>query len=493
MRQTDTENSSGTTTKASAQSDPKPMSRPTDEPDKKKYDLVVVANRLPVRAGEDGWITSPGGLVSALMPVLSSDDESAAVRGAWVGWTGSTDDAVKPFDHEGVRNIPVSITKEELPRYYEGMSNRTLWPLYHDAVRPPIFRRSWYRVYETVNRRFAEAAAEAAAEGGLVWVHDYQLHLVPGMLRDLRPDLRIGFFLHIPFPGAGLFAQLPWREAIIRGTLGADVVGFQTRRAARNFIDSARVHVGAKKVSDGVRYQDRTVVASAFPISIDSSAIEQIACDPQTKLRADHHREHVGGRKIMLGIDRLDYTKGIDIRLRAFRDLLRSGRVSPEEVVLIQSVVPTRENVTEYIELRSSIEELVGQINGEFGQVGRSAVEYFRQNLDIEDLVSLYLAADVMLVTPLRDGMNLIAKEYVAARVDICGVLILSEFTGAAAELRHALMVNPHDLDGVAAQMERALRMPAVEARRRQRYNRRVVMRNDVFAWASGFLARCQA
>lgn len=454
--------------------------------------LVVVANRLPVRETNAGWVTSPGGLVSALMPVLRAQSGASAGGSAWIGWAGTQGDVIEPFDHEGVRNIPVAISADEFSGFYDGMSNRTLWPLFHDAVRPPIYRRAWYEAYEAVNRRFAEAAADAAARGALVWVHDYHLHLVPAMLRGLRPDVRIGFFLHIPFPGPGLFAQLPWRESITRGTLGADVVGFQTRRGARNFIDAARTHARAAPITGGVRFEGREVTVRAFPISIDTAAIERLARSAGVRERAAEYRRRVGGRKIMLGVDRMDYTKGIDVRLRAFRELLRSGRVSPDEVVLIQSGVPTRETVEEYTELRSVIEELVGQINGEFGRVGQSAVEYIRQNIDVEELVALYLAADVMLVTPLRDGMNLIAKEYVAARTDEGGVLMLSEFTGAAAELTRAIIVNPHDLDGVAAEMERALRMPAGEARRRQRALRRVVLGHDVHAWASEFLARCR-
>ena len=354
--------------------------------------------------------------------------------------------------------------------------------------------------YEAANRLFAAAAAEVAEEGAMVWVQDYHLHLVPRMLRERRPDLKIGFFLHIPFPGRGLFAQLPWRTQLIQGTLGADVVGFQSIYAARNFVDLATRYGDAEALppnekgeANRVKFDGREVTVDAYPISIETKKYDAIARSENVRGRAEEYRRRLPGRKIMLGIDRMDYTKGIDTRLRAFQDLLRSGRVHADEVVMIQSAVPTREGVDEYAELRSDVEELVGQINGEFGEVGRVAVQYLRQNLDIEDLVALYAAADVMLVTPLRDGMNLVAKEYVASHPDERGVLILSEFTGASNELTDALIVNPHDLDGLVNAMERAIRMEPEEVKRRQRALRRVVFEHDVHAWAASFMERLSA
>lgn len=459
-------------------------------------DLIVVANRLPVRRveeeGEHVWRTSPGGLVSALMPILQRERENGR-RGAWVGWSGSASETLDPFEHDGVWNVPVSIDDEEVAGYYNGMANQSLWPLYHDVVRPPEYHREWYRTYERVNRRFAEHVASIASEGATVWVHDYHLHLAPGMLREQRPDLRIGFFLHIPFPGRGLFAQLPWRTQLIRGTLGADVVGFQTKAGARNFADLAKWYAGAHTAHGGVELDGRVIEIDGFPISIDTKKFDEIARRPEVMERAAEFRRRVEGRQIILGVDRMDYTKGIDIRLRAFQELLRDGRANASEVVFVQSAVPTRERVDDYAELRSTIEELVGQINGQFAEVGRVAVQYLRQNLMPEELIALYLAADVMLVTPYRDGMNLIAKEYVASHHDNKGRLVLSEFTGAANELSEALLVNPHDLDGMVGVIEAALKMDGEEAEKRMRGLRRTVFDHDVYAWADSFMNRLRA
>ncbi|MEZ5989006.1 MAG: trehalose-6-phosphate synthase [Planctomycetota bacterium] len=454
-----------------------------------RSDILVVANRLPVRrmrqGGKARWETSPGGLVSALMPVLKERG-----NGCWIGWTGQRSGSFRPFRHAGIRNVPVSLTREEVGDYYDGMANSSLWPLYHDVVRPPVYRRYWWYAYESINSRFAEIAAREAAEGAFVWIHDYHLHLVPGFLRQLRPDLRIGFFLHIPFPGRGLFAQLPWRTQILKGTLGADVVGFQTKAGARNFRDLARRFCGATLAPGGLELEGRRIQVDAFPISIDARRFDELARREETILRAEEFRRRLLGRKVMLGVDRLDYTKGIDIRLRAFHELLRSRLAGIDDVVFIQSVVASREQVEAYGELRSEVEELVGTINGEFGEVGKVAVQYLRQNLGPVELVAMYRAADVMVVTPYRDGMNLVAKEYVASHPEEDGVLVLSEFTGAATELEQALVVNPHDLEGLTASMARALRMEVPERKKRMRALRKTVFTHDVHAWAAGFMSR---
>ncbi|MEM0984165.1 MAG: trehalose-6-phosphate synthase [Planctomycetota bacterium] len=461
-----------------------------------KSDLVIVANRLPVkrveRDGESAWETSPGGLVAALMPILQRRTEQGGA-GGWVGWTGIPDSDAEPFLHDGIHQTPVPITEAELEAYYEGLSNRTLWPLYHDVIRPPIYRRSWYQTYERVNQRFAEIAASEAAKNAVVWVQDYHLQLVPKMLRDLRPDLKIGFFLHIPFPSRGLFSQLPWRREMLLGLLGADVVGFQATANADNFADLATWFAGAEKTDTGVKLDGREIVIDAFPISIDSKKIDELARKPEQRELAARFKRNVGGRKIILGVDRMDYTKGIDLRLLAFRELLDTGVIRPDEVVFIQSAVPTRDTVDEYAGLRSKIEELVGQINGDFGDVGQVAVQYLRQSLPLDKLVALYAAADIMLVTPLRDGMNLVAKEYVASRFNNDGVLVLSEFTGAAKQMTAALIVNPHDRDGVVGAVTRAIQMGAEEAGKRMRILRTGVFENDVYHWAESFLSRLTA
>jgi len=452
-------------------------------------ELVIVANRLPVHRAADGsgWRTSPGGLVSALLPILRRHS------GVWVGWPGTTAGSnggpADAFEHEGFTAVPVGLSEREVSEYYEGFSNSTLWPLYHDACQTPRYHRRWWYPYVDVNRRFAEEAARRAARGATVLVQDYHLQLVPGMLRESRPDLRIGFFLHIPFPPVELFAQLPWRRQVLEGILGADVVGFQTRQGVQNFGRLCNRYTHHRAQGQWVNADGRRVSVRAFPISIDVSRFEELCGREEVRCAADELREELGeGRTILLGVDRLDYTKGIDIRLRAYHDLLSSGRRSVDDTVLVLISVPSREEVDEYVELRSRVEELVGQINGEFGDVGRVAVHYMRRNFPIEQLASYYLAADVMLVTPLRDGMNLVAKEYVACRRDNSGALVLSEFTGAAHELSHAVLVNPHDIDGMVAAIARAIEMPRAERVRRMRTMRARLRRRTVYDCADEFV-----
>jgi len=454
--------------------------------------FVVVANRLPVDriTTADGmdWRRSPGGLVTALHPVL------AAQHGTWVGWDGgAVEDVVEEspaFELDGMNLQPVGLLGDELEKYYEGFSNSSLWPLYHDAVETPIYKRSWWDCYRRVNQRFAEATAQAAAPGATVWVQDYQLQLVPAMLRALRPDLRIGFFLHIPFPPVELFMQLPRRAEILRGLLGADLVGFQRPLAAQNFLRLTRHLLGLRPRGAGVEVDGRTVHAAAFPISIDVGEIEAVAASGETHRRAEEIRKELGSpNTIILGVDRLDYTKGIEQRFKAFRELLAEERLSVPGTVMVQVATPSRERVEHYQALRVKVEREVGRINGEYGRVGVPAVHYLHQSYSRAELAALYCAADVMMVTPLRDGMNLVAKEYVAARVDLGGALVLSEFAGAAGELRQAFLCNPHDLQGVKDSLMRAVRVDGADAARRMRTMRRHLRAHDVKHWASAFLS----
>ena len=460
-------------------------------------DFLVVANRLPLdlerlKDGTQRWRSSPGGLVSALEPFLRSR------KGAWVGWSGQPDLDLDPFEDEGLSMHPVRLSSAEIRDYYEGFSNATLWPLYHDVVVKPVFERSWWDRYVEVNQRFADAAATAAAPGATVWVQDYHLQLVPAMLREKRPDLRIGFFLHIPFPPVELFMQLPWRTEIVRGLLGADVVGFQMPLGAQNFLWLARQLLGLEPSRAGVKVPShpgsvpldgRQVRVGAFPISIDAASFDRMSRQPRVAEHAQQMRSEMGDPEhLLLGVDRLDYTKGIDVRLRALRELLVAKRVDPESVAMVQVAIPSRERVGQYKAMRRSIEEQVGRLNGEFGQVGRPIVHYLHQPVDREELVALYCATDVMVVTPLRDGMNLVCKEYVATRRGLDGVLVLSEFAGAATELTDALLVNPYDLDGVVQALERALTMDPIEERMRMRTMHRQVMTHDVGRWARSFL-----
>jgi len=450
---------------------------------------VIVANRLPVDqvADPDGstrWQRSPGGLVTALEPFMRQR------TGAWLGWSGAAGGAAPQFDHEGLHLVPIPLSAEEIDRYYEGFSNASLWPLYHDVVQRPEFHRSWWDSYLQVNERFAAAAADVAAEGATVWVHDYQLQLVPAMLRKARPDLRIGFFLHIPFPPMELFMQLPWRRQIMTGLLGADLVGFQRPMGAQNFLLIARRLLGLRSSGSSVQHDGRGVHASAFPISIDIKAFDELASSPEVVERAAQIRRELGEpEKIILGVDRLDYTKGIGVRLRAFKELLEDGSISAPQTVLVQVATPSRERIDHYVTMREEIEKTVGHINGDYGGIGGPAVHYLHQFMPRDELAALYRAADVMAVTPYRDGMNLVAKEYVAARGDLGGTLVLSEFAGAAAELRQAFLVNPHDIAGVKAALREALELPPAVAARRMRAMRRTVRRYDLDHWAESFFA----
>jgi trehalose 6-phosphate synthase len=451
--------------------------------------LIIVANRLPVDRVElpDGsteWRRSPGGLVSALDPVMRAND------GIWIGWAGGTQTDLEPFEEDGLSLVPVPLTAEEIEGFYEGMSNATLWPIYHDVVAKPEFRRAWWDSYVTVNRRFADQVVEVAEEGATVWVHDYQLQLVPQMLRELRPDLRIGFYLHIPFPPAELFAQLPWRRQILEGLLGADLVGFQMAGGAGNFVRLVRQRVGHKTHRDLVYLPDgRTVRAAAFPISIDTAGFEELARTEGVEERATEIREALGEpRKVFLGIDRLDYTKGIIARLRAFSELIEDGALSVDEAVFVQVATPSRERVEQYRILRDEIDRLVGRINGDLGRIGQPAISYLHSSYPREEMAALYRAADVMVVTPYRDGMNLVAKEYVACRYDDAGALVLSEFAGAADELRQAWLVNPYDINGMKNALLEAYRSPEKETTKRMKAMRRTVLKSDVDAWARAFL-----
>jgi trehalose 6-phosphate synthase len=408
--------------------------------------------------------------------------------GVWIGWSGDAGPAPGPFEAGGLDLVGIGLSETEVSRYYEGFCNATLWPLYHDVIAPPQFHRRWWDAYVTVNRRFAQAAAEQAAPGATVWVHDYQLQLVPRMLRELRSDVRIGFFNHIPFPGYEIFAQLPWRRQVVNGLLGADLLGFQRRADATNFLRACRRAAGLATRGASIRVGDREVRAAAFPISIDAEALEQIARRESVRKRAADIRLALDEpATVLLGIDRLDYTKGLPHRLSAYGELLRDGRLGPR-VVLVQVASPSRERVGAYRVLRDEVEQAVSRINGEYAEVGSSPVHYLHQSYPREEMAALYLAADVMLVTSLRDGMNLVAKEYVACRYDESGALVLSEFTGAADELGGAFLVNPHDIEGLKDAIVRAATISPAEARRRMRLMRRRVCEHDVTHWAATFL-----
>lgn len=454
-----------------------------DQPDPSKSQrLIVVANRLPVRwdDGSGQWVTSPGGLVSALEPVLADR------HGVWVGWSGVPGGTEEPFEVGGIEQIPVPLSESDIDLFYEGFCNGTIWPLYHDAIRPVELHRHWWHPYVDVNRRFAEAVARIVRPDDMIWVQDYQLQLVPGMLREMGIENRIGYFLHIPFPPVEIFGRLPWREEVVGGLLGADVLGFQTHQSMINFGRAARSYGGASGPTEALTVDSRVVRSETVPISIDAQEFAEMSASDEVVAEAESLRVNLGSPDtIILGVDRLDYTKGIDQRLKAFETLLSNRPDLRGRVVLVQIAVPSRENVGEYQVIREDIERIVGRINGSYGGDGWVPVHYYYRSLDRTELIAHYRAADVMLVTPLRDGMNLVAKEWIASRADQTGVLILSEFAGAAEQMAAALLVNPYDVDELASALEWAVESDEPEQRAAISILRRNVARWDVHRWAS--------
>ncbi|MDY3126727.1 MAG: trehalose-6-phosphate synthase [Corynebacterium sp.] len=460
--------------------------------------FVVVANRLPVDlhlgpSGEREWVPSPGGLVAALSPVLEKHS------GCWVGWPGEINESPEPFRTEGgVLLHPVKLTDSDYEQFYEGFSNATMWPLYHNLIVTPQFNRSWWDTYRDVNLRFATEVAHVAAPNATVWVQDYQLQLLPGILRQMRPDLTIGFFLHIPFPPPEIYRQLPWRDEMLRGLLGADLIGFHLESNVANFLNLARTHgievageVSTRSAGATITAPDgRCVGVGAFPISISTQALSAPNAADAAKVAA--LREDMGNPKtVLLGVDRLDYTKGILQRLIAFEELLETQALDPAEVVLVQLATPSRERIDHYRRIRSQVEEAVGRINGRFASIGRPVVHYQHRSVSKDTLRLYYKMADVMVVTPFRDGMNLVAKEYIATRTDYSGALVLSEFAGAADELPQANLCNPYDIESIKKAIFQAaagLHDNPEMMRERMKALHRQVMEHDVDLWASAFL-----
>jgi len=459
--------------------------------------LVIVSNRLPVTAhveGDDVRLTDAGGgLATGLGPYHGNSG------GLWVGWPGDTSRMTarhrRSLDGQladrGI--VPVALTRDHVDRYYNGFANRVLWPLFHYLIdRVPVDAAGW-DAYAQANEAFADVVAGIHRPGDTIWVHDYQLLLLPGLLRARIPDARIGFFLHIPFPSSEVYRILPWRRQLLTGLLGADLIGFHTFAYLRHFLASL-LHVdGVEPDIDRVRIGDREVHVGVFPMGIDAASFAAPANGPEVATRVSDLRRDAGGRRIVLGVDRLDYTKGIPRRLHAIERLLTRSPQWRDTLRFIQIAVPSRGEVDSYRRFKQHVEESVGRINGAFGTVSASPVQYVHQSISQVELVALYRAADAMLVTPLRDGMNLVAKEFVASRVDEDGVLILSEFAGAAAELDGALTVNPYDVETVARSIERALTMTPREKQGRMQSLRRRVLEHDVHAWAGGFLQRLGA
>lgn len=439
------------------------------------FDFVMVTYRSPVRR-ESGTLSG----LSTVDSVL--DDVVEARQGSWVGWSDGGDPG-----HQGNPIRLVHLATDEFDGFYNGYSNSTIWPLYHGAIERPEFRREWRATYRLVNERYAGAVADIANRGATVWIHDYLLQQVPALLRRRRPDLRIGFFLHIPFPPVEVFRQLPGREEILTGLLGADLIGFQQQLSVWNFLRLVRQLLGLTTDANSVYVDGRRVTVECLPISVDVPALERAAAEPAIQRRSAAIRAELGDpTSLIVGLDRLDYTKGIDQRLLAYGQILADGLA--DSVAFVQVGRLTRENSAKYAQLRERVERLAGRLNGEYGTIGRQVVHYTNRAMDFAEKIALYRAADIMLVTPLSDGMNLVAKEYVASRTDNRGVLVLSEFAGAAAELTDALLVNPNDLDDLGNAIVRAVRMSPVEQARRMEAMRGHLRSHDIQAWISGFL-----
>ena len=454
--------------------------------------LLIVSNRLPLTAKAKGddveLVGSSGGLATGLRGPHERSN------GLWIGWPGDVSgftDAQRARLGEQLaeaRTAPVHLTVDEVKRYYNAFSNGVLWPLFHYQLdKIPADAQDW-DVYREVNERFAEKVIELYRPGDLIWVHDYHLMLVPSILRRKLPDAKIGFFLHIPFPPSDIFRTLPWRSAILEGLLGADVIGFHAFSYARHFSTSLLHVLGRESRGDVVPVGEREVRLRVFPMGIDAASFEALSAEPDVVAEADTIRTEARDQQILLGIDRLDYTKGIPHRLAAFERLLERSPGLRGRVRLVQLAVPSREDVDAYAETRTRLDEIVGRVNGKFGTAGWTPIHYLYRALTPRHVVALYRAADVMLVTPLRDGMNLVAKEFVAARSDEDGVLVLSEFAGAAAELGDALLVNPFHIDGLADAMSSALAMPREERRTRMASLRKRVREYDVDRWAKSFI-----
>jgi trehalose 6-phosphate synthase len=450
--------------------------------------LILVANRLPLARQQGVWRPASGGLVTALTPVIER------VGGAWIGWDEDAQGVPARVEGLNCDLHAVDLEPELVEGYYHGFTNRTLWPLFHDLVVQPVIDRSWWRSYVTVTTRFADAVSEvveASPTPPIVWIQDYHLLLLPQLLRERHPDLRIGMFLHIPFPAPELFARLPWRESLLGGMLAADSLGFHTEQYRDNFLRTVqRVLPDATVLGDRVMRDDgRRVRALAHPISIDTEDFAELARASATDAEVAALREQFGDRKVLLGVDRLDYTKGIRHRLQAIELLLEQRPHLRGRFVFVQIAVPSRDDVEEYRRLRTQVETEVGRINGRFTEPGHDVpVHYLHRAIDRTRLAAYYRLADVMCVTPLKDGMNLVAKEFVTVRdaTDGDGVLILSEFCGTAYEFGHdAVRCNPFDVEGLATLMEGALELTPDDRRARIARMAQVVRDHDVFRWVT--------
>ncbi len=448
--------------------------------------LIFVSNRLPFtirRHGNNVTLTrSSGGLVAGIGPIHDTRDS------LWIGNLGGDFDGLKRNELERHRLVPVVLPRDRARRHYEGFSNGVLWPLFHYFLESVDFDPEDFGAYRHVNEMFAEVVARHARPNDSIWIHDYHLMLLPLMLRQRIPKARIGFFLHIPFPSSEVFRVLPVADVILEGLLGADLIGLHTYDYARHMATAYRRILGKQIDGEAIESEYGRSHVRAFPLGIDAERQSRLAVSPPVEKRLVNWRRRVRGRKVVLGVDRLDYSKGIPLRLAVYRRFLATRSEWRKGVLFIQLAVPTRSAIPKYRRLKQEVEQRVGEINGEFGELGNVPIHYMYRSVPAEELAALYRLADVAMVTPLRDGMNLVAKEYIASRSDDTGVLILGEFAGAASELGEALVVNTWDIDGTVRALERALKMDPDEMGRRMSALRRRVSGHDAKRWADSFI-----
>ncbi|NNE76260.1 MAG: bifunctional alpha,alpha-trehalose-phosphate synthase (UDP-forming)/trehalose-phosphatase [Pricia sp.] len=463
---------------------------------------IIISNRLPVQLqisnGSITAIPSVGGLATGMKSVHSGGDS------LWIGWSGLTDEEIpeelapkidKALAEHG--SSKVKLTSDEIDGFYYGFSNRTIWPLFHYFLEYSEFELDSWNTYKTVNQKFADAILEAADDDDTIWVHDYQLMLVPQMVREKKPDISIGFFLHIPFPSYEIFRTLPWREEILQGLLGSDLIGFHTYDYERHFLSSVRRLLGLEVSFNDIYLDERVIKVDSFPMGIDYKKFSEAAKEneknapkEQSELqqRLNNHKNADPEAKFFLSIDRLDYSKGIAKRLNAFEYFLNKYPEYKEKVRLIILAVPSRSNVPQYQLLKREIDELVGRINGEFSTVSWTPIWYFYRSMPFENLIDLYTSCDIAWLTPIRDGMNLVAKEYIATRTDKTGVLILSEMAGSANEMNESLLINPNNFEQIADALKEAITMPKEEQQQRNALLQKRLERYNVEKWANDFM-----
>ncbi len=468
---------------------------------------IIVSNRLPLQLhlknGQLKMKPSVGGLATGMKSVHKDE------KGIWIGWSGLIEEDIDKETHKKIDQLvakencaTVSLSKDDVDNFYYGLSNRTLWPLFHYFMEYTEFENEFWESYKTVNQKFADVVLQHAEDGDQIWIHDYQLLLLPALIRHRKPNVSIGFFLHIPFPSYEIFRCFPWREELLHGILGADLIGFHTYDYERHFLSSIKRILRLEVNFNEIAYHERIVKVDSFPMGIDYNKFHEAAkshkklCSEERselQRKLDEHFQSTKDTKLILSIDRLDYTKGIPNRIRAFEYFLNKYPEFREKVRLIMLSVPSRSDVPQYQLLKKETDELVGRINGEFSTINWTPIWYFYRSLPFDNLIDLYSAADIALITPIRDGMNLVAKEYIATRTRKDGVLILSEMAGASKEMNEAILINPNNFEQIADSIKFALEMPLEQQISRNHLLQKRLKRYSVEKWAHEFMKSLKA